>query len=115
MGLAYIDSKIPGRETTMTAVFAYTRTAGTNPVQAVAFSPQGDSLASSSQGVVRLWDATTGKLLAGPNGTTENFLRIGHSLLALVLAFVGGHVSRHLYDLGRGEISHSPSDSPTST
>ena len=115
MGLAFINSKIPGRETTITAVFGYTSTAGTNPVHAVAFSPQGDTLVSSSHGVVWLWDATTGRLLAGPGGTTENFLRIGHSLLTLVLAFVGGHLSRYLYGRGRGEISHSPSDSPAST
>ena len=38
---------------------------------------------------MRLWDAATGNLLAGPIGTSENFLRIGHSLLALVVAFLG--------------------------
>src|SRR5262249_50201937 len=98
-----------------TGVMTFTSRAATNPVQAVAFSPQGDTLASSSHGVVRLWDATTGKLLAGPGGTTENFLRIGHSLFTLVLAFVGGHLSRYLYGRGRGGDSHSPSDSPTPT
>jgi hypothetical protein len=30
-------------------------------------------------------------------GTTENFVRIGHSLLALIAAFVGGQMSRHFY------------------
>ena len=115
VGLALIDSKMPGREATITAVFGFSSTYGSNPVQAVAFSPQGNTLASSSRGVVRLWDATTGKLLAGPGGTTENFVRIGHSLLALVLAFLGGHLSRYLYGRGRGGDSHSPSDSPPPT
>ena len=114
-GLLLIDSKIPGRQRTwVSAVFSYTSTASTNPVQTVAFSPQGDTLVTSMPGVVRLWDAATGKLLAGPGGTTESFVRIGHSLMALILAFVGGHLSRHLYDRGRGErVMPLPSgDSP---
>jgi hypothetical protein len=45
---------------------------------------------------VKLWDATTGRLLGGWAGTTENFVRIGHSLLALIVAFLGGRLSRHL-------------------
>src|SRR5271157_76556 len=39
-----------------------------------------------------------GPSLAGSSGTTENFVRIGHSLLALIAAFVGGHLSRRLFD-----------------
>jgi hypothetical protein len=39
----------------------------------------------------------TWKFLTGPTGTSENFIRIGHSLTALVLAFLGGHLSRYLY------------------
>ena len=31
-------------------------------------------------------------------GTPENFVRIGHSLLALVMALIGGRLSRHLHD-----------------
>lgn len=115
MGLTFIDSKIPGRHRAwVTTALTFTSTAGTNPVQTVALSPQGNTLASSSLGVVRLWNATTGKLLAGPDGSTENFIRIGHSLLALVLAFLGGHLSRHLYGRGREDRSNPPSDSPAS-
>lgn len=114
-GLALLDSKIPGRETTISAVWAYTSTAGTTPVQTVAFSTQGNTVASSSQGGIRVWDVTTGKLLAGPNGSTENFIRIGNSLLALLLAFVGGHLSRYLYGKERGESVLSPRESPAPT
>jgi hypothetical protein len=32
----------------------------------------------------------------GPTGTTENFVRIGHSLFALLAAFLGGQLSRFL-------------------
>lgn len=38
----------------------------------------------------------TGGELAGPDGTTENLLRIGHTLLTRVMAFLGGHLSRSL-------------------
>ena len=112
-GLAFIDSKIPGRHRAWaTTVLTFTSKAGTNPVQNVASSPQGNTLASSPQEVIRVWDLTTGKLLAGTFATTENFLRIGHSLLALVLAFVGGLLSRYLYGQGRREGVLSPGDSP---
>jgi hypothetical protein len=42
-----------------------------------------------------------GTKLKGPNGTTEHFVRIGHSLLALIAAFLGGLLSRHLHAKNR--------------
>ncbi len=114
-GLILIDSKLPGRETTISAVFGYTSVAGRNPVQVVGYTPQNYTLPTSVQGNVWIDDATTGNLPAGTGGTTENFIRIGHSLLALVLAFIGGHLSRNLHDIGRQREDgvRSPSDSST--
>ena len=43
-----------------------------------------------------LWDAATGKVLGGWTGTTENFIRIGHSLFALLAGWFGGLLSRRL-------------------
>ena len=37
----------------------------------------------------------------GSSGTTEHFVRIGHSLLALIAAFLGGQLSRQLYARNR--------------
>jgi hypothetical protein len=37
------------------------------------------------------------KSLGASSGTTENFVRIGHSLFALVAAFVGGLISRRIH------------------
>jgi hypothetical protein len=93
-GLAYLDSKIPGRTVAFTVTFTSPSQAGT---QNVAFSSSGRSLTLTSSGAVRIWNAATGVLMSGPGGTSENFLRIGHSLLALVLAYVGGRLSRWLY------------------
>jgi hypothetical protein len=111
-GLDLIDSKIPGRErnpvTDVTAYTMSTFSAQTNPVRGYVFPP----LISSADGWV--WDTTTGRLLSGPNGSTENFIRIGHSLLALLLASAGGRLSRYLHDRGRGE-SPIPSSNPSTS
>jgi hypothetical protein len=48
------------------------------------------------------------RLLAGSGGTSENFLRIGHSLIALLLAWLGGHVSRWLYGYSQHTQSRDP-------
>ena len=95
MALAYLDSKVQGRPQNFFRLHVTGGTPG-NRVQAVAFSPDGNRLATSSLGTVRLWDATTGRLLGGWAGTTEHFVRIGHSLIALIVAFLGGQLSRHL-------------------
>jgi len=98
MGLAFIDSKIRGRETTISAVFGYPSTY--SPVSGNGYTLPVYNLPTSMQGNIWLWDSTTGKLVPGQVGTTEIFLRIGHSFLALVLAFVGGRLSRYLYGTG---------------
>jgi len=67
----------------------------------VIFTVKGGRLATSSQGVVRLWDATTGKLSGGWTGTTENFIRIGQSLFALLVGWLGAQFSRRLYVTSR--------------
>jgi hypothetical protein len=65
MALTCIDSKVPGRETTISAVFANTSTYSTNPVQGDVVPPQGNAVVSSHVRIVLFLDATTGKLLAG--------------------------------------------------
>jgi hypothetical protein len=110
--LTYLDSKIPGRTLTFTVSFTAPSQAGT---QNVAFSPSGQTLTFTSSGAVRIWNAAAGLLMSGPGGTSENFVRIGHSVLALALAYVGGRLSRWLYDRRGGPSEVDPGrESPRS-
>jgi hypothetical protein len=50
---------------------------------------------------------SVGRWMRGPVGSPENFVRIGHSLLALVVAVIGGQVSRHLHATNNGATRQS--------
>jgi hypothetical protein len=56
--------------------------------------PGNDGIVVSHE--VWLFDRTSGRRLNGWNGTTKNFVRIGHSLFALLLGMLCGQVSRRL-------------------
>ena len=99
-GLAHLDSMIPRRDPAVRRLSRYR-----NPV-GYAFSPDGQILSTNPPGTVRLWDYSTGRLLAGPS--SDVFMRIGHSLLALALAFIGGQLSRGLFDTQRAPRADEP-------
>jgi hypothetical protein len=101
--LAYLASKVPGRPPEAFTVGFSATDLGfpVNRVQTVAFDSNGTQLATSSQGTVRLWDLGSGKLLSAWRGTSENFAKIGHSLLSLIAGILGGLLSRHLYTRNR--------------
>ena len=105
--LTYLDSKVPGRTQGFSKIHVTGGTPG-NLVQAVAFSPDGNRLATSSRRTVRLWDVKTGRLLGGWAGTTENFVRIGHSLFALMAGWFGGMLSRRLWRASRATDASTP-------
>jgi hypothetical protein len=94
--LHYLDSKLPGRAMVIYSNRGTGSGTGNNQVYSIAVTAGWTQLATSSQGQVRLWNAATGKLLGGWSGTTENFVRIGHSLLAVVSALLGGWLSKYL-------------------
>jgi hypothetical protein len=99
-GLAYLDRKLSGRPPDVaTLLLSVARSSGSaNQAQNVAFAVDGLKVAATSkQGIVRIWDATTGRLLTGWSGTTENLVRIGHSLLAVVAGWLGGQLARRLH------------------
>jgi hypothetical protein len=99
--LAYLDSKVPGRSPAFKLYATMNSGTGSNQVQNVTVSFDGNQPATSTQGQVKIWDATTGKLLGGWIGTTENFMRIGHSLFALLAGWFGGLLSRRLWQASR--------------
>ena len=66
----------------------------------IAFSPQGNLITIDNKFV--LGDLIiTGGSAGTASGTTENFVRIGHSFLALIAAISGGLLSRHLHARNR--------------
>jgi hypothetical protein len=96
--LHYLDSKVPGRAMVIYTTINMGTGSGTGnkQVYSIAVSAGGTQIATSSQGQVRLWNAATGKLLGGWSGTTENFVRVGHSLFVLLVGWFGGQFSRRL-------------------
>ena len=99
--LAYLDSKVPGRSLAFTArLSGKGSVAPGNQTQNLALTIDGNQLATSNKGVVGLWDET-GELLGGWIGTTENFVRIGHTLFALLAGWFGGQLSRRIWRASR--------------
>jgi hypothetical protein len=106
--LAFLDSKVPGRSQGLFTVrlTGIGTGASGSQVQNLAITVDGTQLAASNEGVVGLRDATTGKVLGRWIGTTENFIRIGHSLFVLLAGWLGGLLSRRLW-----RASRSPQES----
>jgi hypothetical protein len=96
--LAYLDSQLPARPGPIVG------TTGAGNLDPIALTVRYNT--SSSPGAVvvtnpnstnlTIWSMNPGKILSTGTGTTENFVRIGQSLLALILAWLGGSLSRRL-------------------
>jgi hypothetical protein len=118
-GLAYLDSLVPGR----TVTFTVSTVNFTGPVSSTTTATNGKtivitgtgSLNTSNPPPIRFWNAMTGRLLVSPAGTSENFVRIGHSLLALALAFAGGRFSRALYVRNRERVHDAQASDPAAS
>jgi WD40 repeat protein len=90
-------------------ILKWTASGNSDASQDLAFSPDGTGVTVARPGTIRLWNPATGKLLGGSLSTTENFLRIGHSLVALILAYLSGHFSGWVFARGRQPISSGDS------
>jgi hypothetical protein len=103
-GLAYLHSKLSERSLKINTV----RHSGS---WSFAHRKQVQNLSNNSAGddgivvghEVWLFDSTNGRLRNAWSGTTENFVRIGHSLFALLAAWLGGQLSRRLYRSSRSQ------------
>ena len=101
-GLSYLRSKLSERSLKFNTV-KHARSwslASRNQVQNPGNNTAGnDGIVVSHK--VWLFDRTSGRLLTGWSGTTENFVRIGHSLFALMIGWLGGLLSHHLWRSSR--------------
>jgi hypothetical protein len=96
--LLWLDAQVPGRVGSAPVIpeMSYVYSPGNAP-QAIAFTSNGNRMIVSGPGVL---ETATGQFLGGPSGTTESFLRIGHTIVALILAYLGGHLSGWLFARG---------------
>jgi hypothetical protein len=96
--LVFLDSKVPGRASQISEVRILRNLLGSpsNSLQSFDFNAVGDLLYVSHPIQMRLWNVVKGRLFGGWSGTTENFVRIGHSLFALLAGWLGGQLSRRL-------------------
>ena len=107
--LAYLDSKVPGRSLgvyTVTLTGPASGSPGSQAPMTFALSANGSQLGVYNQPSAVLLNGTTASFTARWNGTTENFVRIGHSLFALLAGWLGGLLSRRL-----GRSSQRPDES----
>jgi hypothetical protein len=125
--LTYLDSKMPGRipNGVGTAYFEYNDD-GLVDLFAANNSQPNTVYVSNGNGTFQ--DVTTTVGLNSGNqatgsrvflnlpsglwlvGTTENFVHIGHQLITLIVAILGGCLSRHLYAKNQAAVQASTSD-----
>ena len=110
--LAYIDSKVPRSMSRADALYdllvvnnsqsnvLYVNN-GNGTFQDVTASAGLNSGNQATGSATILLNNTARLLVRGSVGTTENFVRIGHSLIALIAAVAGGQLSRRLYSRNR--------------
>jgi hypothetical protein len=101
-GLAYLDSKLSDRVVSVT--WGYVSTGGSttsgNVPPTFTFLVDGTTPAANIPPAWKPWNIV-GSPPTGSSRSMENFVRIGHSLLAFVMALVGGHLSQFLFERGR--------------
>jgi hypothetical protein len=92
--LTYLDSKLPGSPVVITG----------QSWGDVQNSQKDQTIAVPSQSYLIRNEHLTAyykRLLKGGSGTTENFVKIGNSLLTLFMAWFGGQLSRYVYRKNR--------------
>jgi FG-GAP-like repeat len=73
-----------------------------------------DVTAATGSNPTRFTNILAGRTLTG-FGTTEKFIRIGHSLAAMILALLGGHISRRLFNDYREVVEEATTSQGTTS
>jgi hypothetical protein len=95
--LAYVDSEMQVRGTSLVNAVPYSDSwSQTGQIRSAVFGLGGQRRLANGQGQEWIVDASTGQLVVSFRGSSANFIRIGHSLLALLVAWLGGLISRCL-------------------
>jgi hypothetical protein len=121
--LAFLDSKVPRSSPQGLTYFDYDDdglmdlVVANNSQPNVLFLNKGNGTWQDVRAVARLnpagnrawslWNSLALPPLTGSSDITENFIRIGHSLVALVVASMGGYISRSLYANDREAVEES--------
>jgi hypothetical protein len=112
-GLSYLHSKLPGQPAA-TASFVVTSNGGggatSRGTQTLALTVSANPSTTGGSGSARVWTVVNNGLLSGWGSSLENFVKIGHSLLSLTLAWFGGVLSRWLWR--RARRAEVPAASP---
>jgi hypothetical protein len=109
--LSYVESKLPSQEAVSTVL--YRMLVSGDPGGSDSPQPVVPDLTNTGASNWAYSWMFTGAAVPGTGSSQENFVRIGHSLLALVVAFIGGRLSRRLCDknhVGIAGREQSPSD-----
>jgi hypothetical protein len=99
-GLAYLGSKVP-RSSPAGAGFVYFDYDNDGSMDLYVVNNSQRSALYRNKGNAGWVLDVVAAGLAGSSGTTENFVRIGHSLLVLIGAFLGGRFSRYFFAKNR--------------
>ncbi len=97
--LAYLDSKMPG-DSAVVPTQVWGNATGNQKEHTIP-APIQDIVKKVNQKAMLNW------LRGGGSGKTEKFVRIGHSLLAIIVASMGGYISRYLYTNNREAVKES--------
>jgi hypothetical protein len=97
--LAFLDSRIPGRPAPA-PVGTWNTSANNGPILFQNAGTSGGAITVGTQQALGFWSASTPAPAAGAGGPSESFMRTGHSLLALIAAWLGGLLSRYLHATG---------------
>ena len=121
--LAFLDAKVPGRVRTWSVVFT-TASPGNRSISSgssvrsgtfiLNTPPTGANPASVPTPATSLYGHSADdptfltRIYSSPTATPQNFMRIGHSLTALLMAFLGGSLSRWIHSRKTGQAVSSP-------